>query len=79
MEERCPVIRSVARAGDGPAQHVADTPDGTCAQFLRHAGDHRSGGARGVARSLWAFEADDGELADASPLAAEGLLGGEET
>ncbi|HEX2297456.1 MAG TPA: RES domain-containing protein [Pseudonocardiaceae bacterium] len=66
-------------SGEGPAQYVADTPDGAWAEFLRHEEITEPEDLAGVARSLWAFEVDDGELAGALPLAGEGLLGGEET
>jgi RES domain len=65
--------------GEGPAQYVADTPDGAWAEFLRHEEITDPADLAGVARSLWAFEVDDDELAGASPMTAEGLLGGEET
>jgi hypothetical protein len=65
--------------GEGPAQYVADTPDGAWAEFLRHEEITEPEDLAGVARSLWAFEVDEAELADASQVAAEGLLGNEET
>src|SRR5437773_2563281 len=53
--------------GDGPAQYLADTPDGAWADFLRHQGITDPSDLAGVSRSLWAIEVDEGaeQVADA--------------
>lgn len=44
------------RAGTGPAQYIADTPDGAWAEFLRHEEITDAADLAGIARSLWAVE-----------------------
>src|SRR4051812_32527164 len=48
--------------GEGPAQYLADTPDGAWAEFLRHEEITEPADLDGVARSLWAIDVDDLEL-----------------
>ena len=45
--------------GEGPAQYLADTPDGAWAEFLRHEEISDERDLRGVARALWAVEVDE--------------------
>src|SRR5437588_485926 len=63
--------------GEGPAQYVADTPDGAWAEFLRHEEITDPDDVAGVARSLWAIEVGDDELDGAAliddPRSAGGL------
>jgi hypothetical protein len=63
--------------GEGPAQYLADTPDGAWAEFLRHEEIIEPDDLAGVARSLWAIEVDDAELVGASvvelPTGFEGI------
>jgi RES domain len=42
--------------GSGPAQYLADTPDGAWAEFLRHEEIVDAADLAGVARDLWAIE-----------------------
>jgi hypothetical protein len=42
--------------GDGPAQYLADTPDGAWAEFLRHEGITDPTDLAGVTRRIWAVE-----------------------
>jgi hypothetical protein len=48
--------------GEGPAQYLADTPDGAWAEFLRHEEITEPADLDGVARSLWAIDVDELEL-----------------
>jgi hypothetical protein len=47
------------RAGTGPVQYLADTPDGAWADFLRHEEITDVADLAGIARSLWAIELPD--------------------
>jgi hypothetical protein len=62
--------------GEGPAQYVADTPDGAWAEFLRHEEIVDPDDLGGVARSLWAIEVDDAELDAAEEIDATEGRGG---
>lgn len=62
-------------AAEGPAQYLADTPDGAWAEFLRHEEITDPADLRGIARSLWAVEVPDDEPA-AVPELPEGVLRG---
>jgi hypothetical protein len=44
--------------GDGPAQYLADTPDGAWAEFLRHEEIDDELDLMGVSRALWCVEID---------------------
>ncbi len=44
---------------DGPAQYLADTPDGAWAEFLRHEGITEEAELENVRRALWAVEVPD--------------------
>ena len=44
--------------GDGPAQYVADTPDGAWAEFLRHEEITDELDLAGVSRALWSVDVD---------------------
>lgn len=44
--------------GDGPAQHVADTPDGAWAEFVRHEEITEEIDLAGVSRALWSVHVD---------------------
>jgi len=46
-------------AGAGPAQYIADTPDGAWAEFLRHEDITDVEDLDGIARSIWAIELPD--------------------
>lgn len=46
------------REGDGPAQYVADTPDGAWAEFIRHEEIVDDIDLAGVSRALWAVKVD---------------------
>ena len=45
--------------GEGPAQYLADTPDGAWAEFLRHEEITDPSDLAGIARDLWAVEVPD--------------------
>lgn len=62
--------------GEGPAQYVADTPDGAWAEFLRHEEITDPADLAGVARSLWVIEVEDTELAAAPRIDVPAVLGG---
>jgi hypothetical protein len=66
--------------GDGPAQYLADTPDGAWAEFLRHEGIVDASDLAGVERDLWAIELElrDETLEDPR-LPAATLRGGRTT
>jgi len=64
-------------AGEGPAQYLADTPDGAWAEFLRHEEITDPDDLRGIERSLWAFDVDEKAETVAIPhLPRSVLLGG---
>lgn len=44
--------------GEGPAQYLADTPDGAWAEFLRHEEITDAEDLKGLRRALWAVEID---------------------
>jgi hypothetical protein len=46
-------------AGEGPAQYLADTPDGAWAEFLRHEGITGEVELENVRRALWAVDVPD--------------------
>jgi len=46
-------------SGEGPAQYLADTPDGAWAEFLRHEEIADPGDLSGIERHLWAIEVPD--------------------
>lgn len=47
------------RAGEGPAQYLADTPDGAWAEFLRHEEIADPAELGGIRQSVWAVEIPD--------------------
>jgi hypothetical protein len=61
--------------GDGPAQYLADTPDGAWAEFLRHEEIKDPADLAGVERDLWAVAVPDQRYARPR-LARSRLLGG---
>jgi hypothetical protein len=63
-------------AGEGPAQYLADTPDGAWAEFLRHEEITDPADLPGIARSLWAVEVPDEERAAVPALPEAALRGG---
>ena len=60
----------------GPAQYLADTPDGAWAEFLRHEEITDPADLAGIARNLWALEVPDDEPAAPPRLPADVLRGG---
>jgi hypothetical protein len=62
--------------GEGPAQYLADTPDGAWAEFLRHEEITNADDLAGVERHLWAIEVPDDEPAERPRLPADVLRGG---
>jgi hypothetical protein len=62
--------------GEGPAQCLADTPDGAWAEFLRHEEIVDPVDLPGVTRNLWAVEVADDEPAVAPRLTRDVLRGG---
>jgi hypothetical protein len=66
--------------GHGPAQYLADTPDGAWAEFLRHEEIVDEADLAGVSRDLWAIEIEPEDEAIADPrLPEETLRGGRST
>lgn len=65
--------------GDGPAQYLADTPDGAWAEFLRHEEIREPEDLVTVRRALWAVEVDESEPAAEPGLTRETLTGGLES
>ena len=63
------------RAGEGPVQYLADSPDGAWAEFLRHEEIHDVADLAGVARSLWAVELPK-LVEDAEPVSVQDPRGG---
>lgn len=62
---------------EGPAQYLADTPDGAWAEFLRHEEITDPADLAGIGRSLWAVDVDmDEERAMRPALDAATLRGG---
>jgi hypothetical protein len=62
--------------GEGPAQYLADTPDGAWAEFLRHEEIVDPVDLPGVTRNLWAVDVADEEPAAAPHLTRDVLRGG---
>jgi hypothetical protein len=62
--------------GEGPAQYLADTPDGAWAEFLRHEEITDPADLPGIRRHLWAIEVPDGEPAAVAPDLPRALLRG---
>lgn len=50
--------------GEGPAQYLADTPEGAWAEHLRHEGITDPVDLEGVERDLWAIPVDLGDKAE---------------
>jgi RES domain len=64
--------------GEGPAQYLAETPDGAWAEFLRHEGITDPADLAGITRSIWAINLNGRPRAQpALPTAV--LTGGEST
>lgn len=61
--------------GEGPAQYLADTPDGAWAEFLRHEEITDPADLSGIARSLWAIEVPDDQPAAPPRLTPDVLRG----
>ncbi len=49
--------------GEGPVQHLSDTPDGAWAEFLRHEEISEAADLAGIERDLWAIDVPDGSAA----------------
>jgi hypothetical protein len=64
------------RRGDGPAQYLADTPDGAWAEFLRHEEISDPEDLAQVRRTMWAVEVPD-DLALRTPRLERATLTGE--
>ena len=64
---------------EGPAQYLADTPDGAWAEFLRHEEIREPEDLVTVRRALWAVEVDEAEPAAQPKLTREILRGGLES
>jgi hypothetical protein len=62
--------------GEGPAQYLADTPDGAWAEFLRHEEITDAADLAGINRHLWAVEVPDNEPLASPHLPPEVLQGG---
>lgn len=60
--------------GEGPANYLADTPDGAWAEFLRHEEIKDLSDLATVQRGLWAIEAPDQHLSQ--PVLPSGTLTG---
>ncbi len=65
-------------AGGGPVQYLADTPDGAWAEFLRHEEIVEEVDFAGIARALWAVDADTENL-DTPDLPEATMTGGAST
>jgi len=61
---------------EGPAQYLADTPDGAWAEFLRHEGIVDASDLAGVERDLWAIELEPRGESLELPLLPETTLRG---
>ncbi|HJQ00249.1 MAG TPA: RES domain-containing protein [Jatrophihabitans sp.] len=61
--------------GTGPAQYLADTPDGAWAEFLRHEEITDPADLAGITRSLWAVELPD-DIDSAEDIALPGGANG---
>lgn len=62
--------------GEGPAQYLADTPDGAWAEFLRHEEISDPRDLTGVERDIWAIEVDSKEPVADPSLPDAVLVGG---
>ncbi len=62
-------------AGEGPAQYLADTPDGAWTEFLRHEEITDPADLPGVSRSLWSVEVPDDQAAASPSLPPDVLRG----
>jgi hypothetical protein len=62
--------------GEGPAQYLADTPDGAWAEFLRHEEITDPADLEGIARHLWAIELPHDEAEPSAPDLRPGVLRG---
>jgi hypothetical protein len=62
--------------GEGPAQYLADTPDGAWAEFLRHEEITDPEELAGVTRHLWAIELPGNEDEPAAPRLRPSVLKG---
>lgn len=62
-------------AGEGPAQYLADTPDGAWAEFVRHQDIRDPEDLAGIERVLWAVELPDETFAE--PELAQAVLTGD--
>jgi RES domain len=63
-------------AGEGPAQYLADTPDGAWAEFLRHEEITEAADLEGITRHLWAIEVPDDEEEPVPPQLRPRILKG---
>jgi hypothetical protein len=63
-------------AADGPVQYLADTPDGTWAEFLRHEGITEADDLPGIERDVWAVELPVGEMPTEAPGLSHAVLTG---
>ena len=63
-------------SGEGPAQYLADTPDGAWAEFLRHEEITDPADLEGIARHLWAIEVPDAEKEPVAPRLQSAVLKG---
>jgi RES domain len=63
-------------AGEGPAQYLADTPDGAWAEFLRHEEITDPADLPGIDRQLWAVEVPNDEPVEAPSLSHSRMRGG---
>jgi hypothetical protein len=63
-------------SGEGPTQYLADTPDGAWAEFCRHEAISDPADLGGVARLLWAVEAEPDPDTARPELPARVLTGG---
>lgn len=64
--------------GEGPAQYLADTPDGAWAEFLRHEEITDPADLAGITRAMWAVDVDDPPMT-VPVLQLPVLLGGEDS
>ncbi len=67
------------RPGEGPAQYLADTPQGAWAEFLRHEEITEEADHDGVTRALWAVEVGDPDNTVAPALPEATARGGRGT
>ena len=62
-------------AGDGPAQYLADTPDGAWAEFLRHEEIRDPADLVNIRRAVWAVDLQDEPAV--APVLPAGVLTGD--